>query len=253
VAYPTKQGAIPAIQNITYSIEAGSFIGLVGPSGCGKTTLLRVVGGLISTYEGTMTVGGVTPDEARRKRKVSFMFQRPVLLPWKTVQQNVELPLRLSGYSRQHRKDIADHFLDIVGLNHVANGYPHQLSGGMQQRVALARALCFEPEILLLDEPFSALDEMNRERLNIELLRIWETTRVTVMFVTHALSEAVFLADRVLVMSDHPGRLIAEVMISLPRPRSADILEQPVFLHFVTQVRHALRSAQPETREEKPF
>lgn len=241
VTYPTKQGTLAAIQDVSCTIEPATFVALVGPSGCGKTTLLRAVGGLISSYEGTILVGDLIPAEARRTRMISFMFQRPILLPWKTVRQNVELPLHIAGYSRQQRREITTTFLEMVELQQVANAYPHQLSGGMQQRVALARALCFEPAVLLLDEPFSALDEMSRERLNSELLRLWAKTSATVLFVTHSLSEAVFLADRVLVLSAQPGRLVADMDVALPRPRTVDLFEQDVFWHRVTHLRHIVR------------
>jgi NitT/TauT family transport system ATP-binding protein len=176
---------------------------------------------------------------------VSFAFQQPVLLPWQNARQNIELPLRLFGWPAERRQAASAHFLDLVGLSRFAESYPAQLSGGMQQRVALARALSFEPAVLLMDEPFGALDEITRERLNVELLRIWSATQATVLFVTHSLTEAAFLADRVLVLAPHPGRILAEVPIPLPRPRTSDLLEQEAFLRCVSELRRQLNRSYP--------
>jgi NitT/TauT family transport system ATP-binding protein len=240
VSYPVRKGHILALEGVSSEIRAGTFVALVGPSGCGKTTLLRAVGGLIAPTTGQIRVGRLTPDQARRKRVISFLFQRPVLLPWKTARQNVELPLSLAGKPRQQRRNLANQVLERVGLCEFAEAYPHQLSGGMQQRVSLARAFASEPAAFLMDEPFSALDELNRERLNHEMLRIWSTTRATVLFVTHSLFEAVFLADRVLVLSGHPGRLLADLSIHLPRPRTTKTFEHPELLRQVTTLRQKL-------------
>lgn len=190
-------------------------------------------------------MGGVSSEQARLARLVSFVFQQPVLLPWHTARQNVELPLRLFGWATQRRTEAARQALDVVGLTQFADAYPHQLSGGMQQRVAIARALVFEPAVLLMDEPFGALDEITRERLNSELLHIWSSIKATVLFVTHALTEAVFLADRVVVFSARPGRTVADMPIRLPRPRTMDLLEQPDFLHYVATIRHHLNRGYP--------
>lgn len=217
---------------------------LVGPSGCGKSSLLRAVGGLLQPQSGTICLGDMSPQQARRSRCISFVFQQPVLLPWWTVRQNVALPLWIAGVPRLQRAEAVAHFLDLVGLSQFAHFYPHQLSGGMQQRVALARAFVSQPAVLLLDEPFSALDEIMREHMNVELSRLWSATGATVLFVTHALGEAVFLADRVLVLSDRPGTVVADVPVHLPRPRTLDLLEQPSFLHHVSSLRHVLRTGQ---------
>lgn len=224
-------------------VATGSFVAVVGPSGCGKSTLLRTVGGLVTPATGTVSIGGLSPEQARLRRLLSFVFQQPVLLPWRTALQNIELPLWVSGWPVQQRRETARHYLDLVGLEQFANAFPAQLSGGMQQRVALARALSFKPAVLLMDEPFGALDELTREHLNGELLRIWSTTNATVLFVTHSLVEAVFLADRILVFSAHPGTLIADMAVELPRPRTVELLDQDVFLRYVAEVRRQLRSA----------
>lgn len=241
-------GAVPmiALQDLSCQIAGGTFIALVGPSGCGKSTLLRTLGGLVAPTAGRIAIGGASPDEARVARLVSFVFQQPVLLPWYTARQNIELPLRVFGWPAPRRHAAAAQVLDLVGLTRFANSYPAQLSGGMQQRVALARALSFEPAVLLMDEPFGALDEITRERLNVELLRIWSATQATAVFVTHALAEAAFLADRVLVLGTQPGRILADVPIVLPRPRTAELLEQDAFLHTVAGLRRQLNRSAPQ-------
>lgn len=241
VTFRTAGGSITALHDLTLSVRGGQFVAIIGPSGCGKSTLLRVVGGLVPLTTGSAAVGGIEPEQARLARLVSFVFQQPVLLPWYTAQQNVELPLKLFGWSVQQRQEAAHQYLDLVGLARFANAYPHQLSGGMQQRVAIARALSFRPAVLLMDEPFGALDEITRERLNSELLHIWSNIGATVLFVTHSLSEAVFLADRVVVLSAQPGRLIADMHIALPRPRTTDLLGQSDFLRCVADVRQQLQ------------
>lgn len=242
VTYPTQTGATLALLDCTFHAAAGEFIALVGPSGCGKTTLLRVLGGLLAPSRGTVALGGLAPTQARRTRQISIVFQQPALLPWMQVRDNVDLPLRLAGVPLGKRRAVAERLLALVGLAHVATAYPHQLSGGMAQRVALARALSYAPEVLLLDEPFAALDELTRERLNMVLLDLWTNTPATVIFVTHAIEEAALLADRVLVMAANPGRVIAEVVVPLPRPRTIEMLEQPRFLATLMQLRHLLRT-----------
>jgi NitT/TauT family transport system ATP-binding protein len=243
VVFPSSDSTVTALHDVSLSIDAGQFAVVIGPSGCGKSTLLRTVGGLIAPHSGSIRVGGVTPDHARHARLVSFVFQQPVLLPWYTARQNVELPLRIFGWTRQRRRETADYYLALVGLGRFADTYPHQLSGGMQQRVAIARALSFEPAVLLMDEPFGALDEITRERLNSELLHIWSTIKATVLFVTHSLNEAAFLADRVLVLSAQPGRLVADASVNLPRPRSTAMLGQTGFLSIVASLRQHLHQS----------
>ncbi|HEY0607524.1 MAG TPA: ABC transporter ATP-binding protein [Herpetosiphonaceae bacterium] len=246
VRYLAGAAPVVALQDLSCRIDGGTFIALVGPSGCGKSTLLRTLGGLVAPTAGRIAIGGASPDEARAARRVSFVFQQPVLLPWYTARQNIELPLRLFGWPSPRRHAAAAQFLDLVGLTRFADSYPSQLSGGMQQRVALARALAFEPAVLLLDEPFGALDEITRERLNVELLRIWSATQATVLFVTHSLAEAAFLADRVLVLATQPGRIVADVPIALPRPRTAALLEQDAFLHTVAGLRRQFNRRDPQ-------
>jgi NitT/TauT family transport system ATP-binding protein len=250
ITFPTSYGPITALHDVSCAIGAGQFVALVGPSGSGKSTLLRAVGGLNHLSSGSIVVGGMTPDQARLARLVSFVFQQPVLLPWKTAQQNVELPLELFGWNRRQRAEAARHFLHVVGLNRFSSSYPHQLSGGMQQRVAIARALSFEPSVLLMDEPFGALDEITRERMNVELLHIWSKIGATVIFVTHSLSEATFLADRVLVLSAQPGRLIADTRVDIARPRSSELLGNTDFLERVAYLRNQLNQGYSTGRRE---
>ncbi len=243
VAFGTAARTVIAVEQISLEIAAGSFVALVGPSGSGKSTLLRAAGGLITPTSGHIRVGGRSATAARLARQVSFVFQQPVLLAWHTAQANVEVPLRIFGWSRAERQRAAQQSLELVGLSRFAHAYPHQLSGGMQQRVALARALAFAPSVLLMDEPFAALDEITRERLNGELLNIWAQTNATVLFVTHSLAEAAFLADEVVVLSAHPGRIIARERVPLPRPRTAEMLVAPELLACVARLRqHLARS-----------
>ena len=234
-------GVVEALQDITLSIETGEFVSLIGPSGCGKSTLLRLVGDLLKPSTGTLTVGGKTPHAAREDRDYGMVFQKATLLDWRTVQRNVELPLEIMGTDRAAREARAAEMLALVGLSEFAGHYPWQLSGGMQQRVAIARALSFEPSLLLMDEPFGALDEMTREAMQDELLRIWERTKRTVIFVTHSIPEAVFLSQRVAVMSRRPGRVSRVVDIGLPYPRNEDTREHQGFYDKITEVREALR------------
>ncbi|WP_174818528.1 ABC transporter ATP-binding protein [Paenibacillus kobensis] len=226
-----------ALQEVGLQIQKGEFVSLLGPSGCGKTTLLRLMADLIQPTSGTITVAGGTAREARLARKYGIVFQHPTLYDWRKVRHNVMLPLELAGMPKPLRKSRADELLELVGLSKFTDHYPWQLSGGMQQRVAIARALSMEPEILLMDEPFSALDEFARERLNEELLSIWSKVGSTVVFVTHSIPEAVFLSDRVFVLSPHPGRLSAVVDITLPRPRTADVRGSEMYFRLIAQIR----------------
>jgi NitT/TauT family transport system ATP-binding protein len=209
-----------ALRNVSFSAQRGEFISLVGPSGCGKSTVLRIVAGLGPTSAGQVRVEGLTPQQARRERSdMAFVFQDATLLQWRTVLANVELPLQLSGVSSSERRRRAMEALETVGLSDFAREYPRQLSGGMKMRVSIARALVARPSVLLMDEPFGALDEMTRQRLNVELLRVVALAGWTVLFVTHNVFEAVFLSSRVLVMSPRPGRIVADIPIDLPYPR----------------------------------
>jgi NitT/TauT family transport system ATP-binding protein len=231
-----------ALENIDLDVAQGEFISLIGPSGCGKSTLLRIVGDLTAPTAGTVTVNGKSAQQARRDRDYGMVFQAPVLFDWRTVEDNVKLPLEILGWDARRRTARAREMLDLVELGDFLKHHPYQLSGGMQQRVAIARALAFAPAILLMDEPFGALDEMTRERMNDEVLRIWQQTGTTILFVTHSIPEAVFLSSRVVVMSARPGRITTIVDVDLPRPRTEDTRESRRYFELVTQVREALRS-----------
>jgi NitT/TauT family transport system ATP-binding protein len=235
------QPATTALEGIDLAIRAGEFLSLIGPSGCGKSTLLRIIGDLTAPSRGTVVVNGKPADRARRDRDYGMVFQAPVLFEWRSVEDNVKLPLEIQGASSAKRTARAKEMLDLVELGDFLGHYPYQLSGGMQQRVAIARALAFEPAILLMDEPFGALDEMTRERMNSEVLRIWERTGTTVVFVTHSIPEAVFLSTRVVVMSARPGRITKVIDVDLPRPRNEDTRETRRYFELVTEVREALR------------
>jgi NitT/TauT family transport system ATP-binding protein len=235
------QPATTALEGIDLAIRAGEFVSLIGPSGCGKSTLLRIIGDLTAPSRGTVVVNGKPADRARRDRDYGMVFQAPVLFEWRTVEDNVKLPLEIQGAGSAKRTARAKEMLELVELGDFLGHYPYQLSGGMQQRVAIARALAFEPAILLMDEPFGALDEMTRERMNSEVLRIWERTGTTVIFVTHSIPEAVFLSSRVVVMSARPGRITKVIDVDLPRPRNEDTRETRRYFELVTKVREALR------------
>jgi len=229
-----------ALQDIDLSIEEREFVSLIGPSGCGKSTLLRIVGDLITPTDGTVVVNGKTAKQARIDRDYGIVFQDAVLYDWRTVAKNVALPLEIAGWPRQKRAERVRAMLELVELTGFGEHRPWQLSGGMQQRVSIARALSFDPALLLMDEPFGALDEMTRERMNMELLRIWEASGSTIVFVTHSIAEAVFVSSRVIVMSPRPGRISDEIVIDLPQPRIAATREDPRFFELVTRVREAL-------------
>ena len=231
-----------ALEGIDLDVAAGEFISLIGPSGCGKSTLLRIVADLTAPSAGTVSVNGKPAAQARRDRDYGMVFQAPVLFDWRTVQDNVELPLEILGWKAERRAARAREMLDLVELGEFTKHHPFQLSGGMQQRVAIARALAFAPSILLMDEPFGALDEMTRERMNSEVLRIWEQTGTTILFVTHSIPEAVFLSSRVVVMSARPGRITKVIDVDLARPRTEDSRETARYFELVTEVREALRA-----------
>jgi NitT/TauT family transport system ATP-binding protein len=234
-------GNVTALQDIDLELKPREFVSLIGPSGCGKSTLLRVIGDLIEPSTGSITVNGKPAKQARADQDYGIVFQDSVLFEWRTVSKNIQLPLELLGWSRATRKARVEQMLELVELQGFGDHYPWQLSGGMQQRASIARALAFEPKLLLMDEPFGALDEMTRERLNLELLSIWQQLESTVVFVTHSISEAVFLSTRVIVMSPRPGRIAGTVDIDLPSPRTAETREEPRFFELVTQVRELLR------------
>ena len=232
---------VHALKEIDLQIEQNDFISLIGPSGCGKSTLLRVVGDLIQPTSGMATINGKSARQARLDQDYGIVFQAATLYDWRTVAKNVQLPLELMQFSRTEKDRRTQAMLELVELTDFAAHYPWQLSGGMQQRVAIARALSFEPSILLMDEPFGALDEMTRERLNLELLNIWRKTNTTVLFVTHSITEAVFLSTRVIVMSARPGRITADIAIDLSQPRNAETRSNVRFFELETEVREALR------------
>ena len=233
-------GDTTALQGIELAIEAGEFVSLIGPSGCGKSTLLRIIGDLIQPTSGTLEVNGKPAPRARRDHDYGIVFQDAVLYDWRTVAKNISLPLELLRWDRRKRDARVSELMQLVELTGFEKHHPWQLSGGMQQRVAIARALSFSPSLLLMDEPFGALDEMTRERLNSELLQIWQETQSTIVFVTHSIAEAVFLSARVVVMSPRPGRISNVITIDLPQPRTAATREEPRFFELVTQVREAL-------------
>ncbi len=237
-----EKGGVTALQDIALDVHAGEFVSLIGPSGCGKSTLLRVVGDLIQPTVGEVVVNGKSPHQARLDRDYGMVFQDAVLYDWRTVAKNIALPLELMGWERGRRQQRVRELLELVELGGFGDHYPWQLSGGMQQRVSIARALSFSPPLLLMDEPFGALDEMTRERLNLELLEIWQRSGSTIIFVTHNIGEAVFLSTRVVVMSRRPGRIVDVVEIDLPQPRTAKTPEQPRYFELVTRVRDRLRA-----------
>ena len=235
---------VEALRGIDLTIPPGEFVSLLGPSGCGKSTLLRIIGDLVEPSAGTVAVNGKPAAQARRDRDYGIVFQQATLYEWRTVLKNVELPLEIMGRSKDEREERARAMLDLVQLGDFATRFPYQLSGGMQQRVAIARALSFRTSILLMDEPFGALDEMTRERMQAEVLRIWSQTGTTVIFVTHSIPEAVFLSSRVVVMSPRPGRIAGIVEIDLPQPRDDETREHPRFYQKLTEVRETLRAVE---------
>jgi NitT/TauT family transport system ATP-binding protein len=229
------------LDSVNLTISKGEFVSLIGPSGCGKSTALKLISGLAVPTSGTISVDGMTPKNAREI--ISFIFQDATLLPWRTVQQNVGLGLELEGVINKRRNDRTSQLLELVGLQHMANAYPRELSGGMKMRVSIARALATSPRLLLMDEPFAALDEISRDRLNEELLRLRDEQKWTAVFVTHSVAEAVFLSTRIVVLAPNPGRVHAVFPIELPRPRTAALRDTPEFEARVMQVSHALRAA----------
>jgi NitT/TauT family transport system ATP-binding protein len=238
--YPTGVGPTEALADIGLAVERGEFVSLIGPSGCGKSTLVRLVGDLETPSGGSVTVNGKSARQARLDRDYGIVFQTPVLYDWRTVEANVRLPLEVIGGQRDEREARVRALLRMVGLEAFRRHYPWQLSGGMQQRVAIARALVTDPAILLMDEPFGALDEMTRDRLNLELLEVTSETGASVLFVTHSIAEAVFLSHRVVVLSPRPGRIARVVEVDLPRPRSEKTRTLPRFFELVTAVREHL-------------
>jgi NitT/TauT family transport system ATP-binding protein len=231
-----------ALSDVSLDLARGGFVSLIGPSGCGKTTLLRAIADLEQPTAGTLVVNGMTPEQARRNRAYGYVFQAPALYPWRTVERNVTLPLEIMRMPAEERRRRAERYLDLVGLKEFRRRFPWQLSGGMQQRVSIARALSFEPALLLMDEPFGALDEITRDGLNLHLHKLWRSTGMTVIFVTHSIPEAVYLSSRIVVMSPRPGKVVEIIDVDLPGERDLDVRETPAFLRVAHRVREALRA-----------
>lgn len=241
LTFETNDGPVHALSNVSLGIEKGDFVSLIGPSGCGKTTLLRVIADLEHPSSGELSINGMTPEQARLKRAYGYVFQAPALYPWRTIGKNIALPLEIMGFSKDEQKERVKRGLDLVNLTGFENKFPWQLSGGMQQRASIARALSFDPDMLLMDEPFGALDEIVRDKLNEQLLRLWEKTQKTVVFVTHSIPEAVFLSTKIVVMSPRPGKIHDIIECNFPRDRTLDIRETPEFLDVANRVRKGLR------------
>ena len=242
LTFQTNDGEVQALANVNLQVGEGDFVSFIGPSGCGKTTLLRVIADLERPTAGTILVNGVTPEQARLQRHYGYIFQAPALYPWRTIERNVMLPLEIMGFDAKERRARMEKYLKLVNLSGFERKFPWQLSGGMQQRASIARALSFDPALLLMDEPFGALDEIVRDHLNEQLLRLWNQTRKTVVFVTHSIPEAVFLSTRIVVMSPRPGRIIDVIACEFPRDRTLEIRETPEFLKIAQRVRAGLRS-----------
>ncbi|MGA2891919.1 MAG: ABC transporter ATP-binding protein [Xanthobacteraceae bacterium] len=242
LTFETSDGEVQALSSVDLDIAAGDFVSFIGPSGCGKTTLLRVIADLERPTGGTILINGVTPETARLQRHYGYVFQAPALYPWRTIERNVALPLEIMGLDAATRRERIAHYLKLVNLSGFERKYPWQLSGGMQQRASIARALSFEPALLLMDEPFGALDEIVRDHLNEQLLRLWNQTQKTVVFVTHSIPEAVFLSTKIVVMSPRPGRIIDVIACDFPRDRTLEFRETPEFIKIAQRVRAGLRS-----------
>ncbi len=240
VVYPSADAPVRALHEVDLTIAPGEFVSLIGPSGCGKTTLLRVIADLEPISAGTVLVNGMSPHEARLARAYGYVFQAPALFPWRTVLANVMLPLQIQGRSKADCEAVAREHLARVGLTGFERKYPWQLSGGMQQRVSIARALGFEPKLLMMDEPFGALDEITRDKLNEQLQQLWQRERRTVVFVTHSIAEAVYLSTRIVVMSPRPGRILKEIHSTLPDARHLGLRDTPAFIALAHEVREAL-------------
>ena len=243
VQFTTERGTVTALKDVSLSLGPGSFLTILGASGCGKSTLLRVIADLIAPTEGSLAVLGGTPEEARRQKALGFVFQDAALLPWRTARQNVALPLEVGGGRAAANGASPDELLELVGLRGWESAYPHELSGGMRQRVAIARALVTRPQLLLMDEPFGALDEITRDRFNEELLRVWEQTQTTILFVTHSIPEALFLGQQVLVLAAHPGRVKELVRTELPQPRKLSLRDSAEFARQAGYLRSLLSSS----------
>jgi NitT/TauT family transport system ATP-binding protein len=242
LTFETADGNVDALSNVSLQIADGEFVSFIGPSGCGKTTMLRVIADLQQPTAGTLLVNGMSAEQARLARRYGYVFQAPALFPWRTIEKNLKLPLEIMGFSDSEQRQRAARYLALVNLTGFERKFPWQLSGGMQQRVSIARALSFDPELLLMDEPFGALDEIVRDHLNEQLLQLWDKTGKTVLFVTHSIPEAVFLSSKIVVMSPRPGRIIDIIDCNFPRDRTLEIRETPEFLKIAQRVRVGLRA-----------
>ncbi len=242
LTFETNDGPVHALKGVDLTIKKGEFVSFIGPSGCGKTTFLRVMAALEKPTGGTITVNGMTPEEARQKRAYGYVFQAAGLYPWRTIRGNIKLPLEIMGYSKPDQEAAVERVLELVDLKGFGKKFPWQLSGGMQQRASIARALAFDADILLMDEPFGALDEIVRDHLNEQLLELWKNTNKTIGFVTHSIPEAVYLSTKIVVMSPRPGRISDVIESPLPRERPLDIRDTPEFLEVAHRVREGLRA-----------
>ncbi|WP_271599306.1 MULTISPECIES: ABC transporter ATP-binding protein [unclassified Bradyrhizobium] len=242
LTFDTADGRVEALSNVNLQVAEGEFVSFIGPSGCGKTTMLRVIADLQQPSSGTLTVNDMSAEAARLARSYGYVFQAPALFPWRTIEKNLKLPLEIMGYSEIEQQQRVERYLSMVNLTGFERKFPWQLSGGMQQRVSIARALSFDPALLLMDEPFGALDEIVRDHLNEQLLQLWKSTGKTVLFVTHSIPEAVFLSTRIVVMSPRPGRIIDVIDCDFPTDRSLEIRETPEFLKVAQRVRNGLRA-----------
>lgn len=242
LTFQTNDGPVHALNGVDLTINKGDFVSFIGPSGCGKTTFLRVIAALEHPTGGSITVNGLSPDEARRQRAYGYVFQAAGLYPWRTIRGNIQLPLEIMGFPKAQWQDHIDKVLDLVELRGFGGKYPWQLSGGMQQRASIARALAFDADILLMDEPFGALDEIVRDHLNEQLLQLWRSTQKTIGFVTHSIPEAVYLSTKIVVMSPRPGRITDVIESTLPTERPLDIRDTPEFLAIAQRVREGLRA-----------
>ena len=240
-----KSAAVVALQEVTLDIDDKAFVSFIGPSGCGKSTLLSIIAGLLEPTRGEILIAGHAPARAREAHELGVVFQQPVLLPWRTIRANCRLLLEIVGITGPETESRIERLLDLVNLGDFADLYPNQLSGGMRQRAAIARALCLDPLLLLMDEPFAALDEFTRHQMNMELLKVWAQSRKTIVFVTHNISEAVFLSDRVIAMSPRPGRIVEDLPITLPRPRESDVRYTRDFTDCVVHLQKLLEREIP--------